>query len=169
MSLPSLTALEAALADYLRTLTFDGRSVADFPARFLGDAGTAVPLRVHAICGALDPETGELPEEWGQLVLPALVASALRSEGETFDLCDVTLTLLSSPDEIEAPARIEERFKWLLQIFDDDNAEDVAAGITEASDDVHVIGLVLTGKDAQDNGRHVVRTIALRVTATRKS
>lgn len=175
MSLATRTTVERALAAYLQTVTFDGKTLADFPGTFAGDSATPVPLSVHCICGEVG-ENGEIPAEWGVLRMPAIVIACPRSQPHLigYDECSVAITAITTPDEINAPAQVQARAGWLSALFDEDNLDLIrdALNAPESGEDtrpvkgIHVVGMMRDGEDHQENGHQVFSAVKLLVSAT---
>ncbi len=176
MSLATRTTVERALAAYVQTITLGGKTLADFTARFEGEAPEDPPhtLAVHCMVGEIG-EDGELPEEWTKLPLPALVVSSPSSQPNAigYDLCDVELTMITTPIEVDAPSKVQERTGWLSALFHEDNLDIITAALnppasgpdTRPVQGITIIGLERNGENHATNGLHVMDTLRLRVHA----
>jgi hypothetical protein len=179
MSLDTHTTLERAFGAFisaaqLQNAAFELETLADFGGRFKGDDGELVPLSVNCIPGKIGP-SGEIPEEWGNLKLPALIVAIAQSDAHLvgYDVCDVQFIAITSPDEINAPTMVQRRIGWLSAIFDEDNLDAIAADLNApaAGEDtrlvkgLQVIGIMRAGQSHAENGRHVLSTLKLEVSA----
>lgn len=171
MSLSALntrSSVERAFASYLSTVDFGGVSAATLGGSFLGEeTGAAHPFAVHVMAGDIGEE-GELPEEWEQLELPALVVQSPDSTRHEigYDVCELTLNAMTTHSENQAPDRTTIRLAWLMSIFDDANLEALAGTIAALVDGLTIIGIEYVGDSHQDNGRQIMGIVRLRVHAT---
>lgn len=171
MSLSELntrSSVERAFATYLSTVDFGGVSVANLGGAFLGEeTGVTHPFAIHVMAGELGEE-GELPEEWEQLKLPALVVQSPDSTRHAlgYDVCELTLNAMTTPQEKQAPERTTIRLAWLMSIFDDANLDALAGTIAELVDGLTIIGIEYIGDSHQENGRQIMGIVRLRVHAT---
>lgn len=174
MSLATRSTAERAIAHYLSTVQLDGVGLADFPATFKGDEATEVPLSFHCIAGEIGAQ-GEIPEEWANLTMPAVVVASARSDPHYigYDICDVSIVVITTPEEIDAPARVQARIGWVSTLFDEDNldavVEDLNPPLTgsdaRAVKGIQFIGLERNGEDRTENGRQILESVKLRVHA----
>lgn len=174
MSLATRTTVERALAHYIATSDLEGVSLGDFAATFKGDEYTAVPLAIHCIPGAIGQQ-GEIPEEWAKLTLPAIVVACARSEPHLvgYDICEVSLIAITTPEEIDAPAKVQARVGWLSALFDEDNLDEIVDALNpppSGPDDravrgIQFVGLERAGEDHTENGRQILSSVKLKVHA----
>ena len=169
--------VERAIAAYIAGLTYAGKSVADFGGKFEGEPASdpAHPLAVHNICGEI-AEDGALPEARETLQLPALIVSSVNSAPHLigYDICDVNLTSLTLPTELNAPAQLQLRTGWLSAVFDEARLDAITAALnppasgpdTRPVQGLTIIGIERAGEDHSTNGRHLVDVLRLRVHAS---
>lgn len=162
------SSVERAIALYLKSVDFGGLNAANLGGAFLGEPSeTTRPLAVHVMAGEIDEE-GELPEEWEQLTLPALVVQCPSSDPHPigYDICEVSLLMMTTPQEQRAPDRTRVRTAWLTSIFDEQFLPTLATALSATIDGLTVIGIERVGDSHQENGRHIIGVARLRVHAT---
>ena len=174
MSLQIRTTVERAIAAYIQTVSLGGVLLSSFTGTFRGDSANAVPLTFACICGEI-AEDGAIPEEWSKLTMPAIVVACPRSErpGCAYDECHVSITAITTPDEVDAPARVQARAGWLAALFHEDNLDLITAALNaplagpdlRAVKGIAVIGIMFDGEDHQENGHLVFSSVKLKVSA----
>lgn len=173
MSLATRITAERALGAYLSNVTLGSGetvlSLAAYPGRFKGDEQTVVPLSFHCLPGVIGPQ-GELPDEWAKVRLPAIIVASVRSEPHLcgYDICDVQIVALTTPDEIHAPAQVQARVGFISAVFDEDRLDDVVAALNSpaaAVRDIQFVGLERDGDDHTENGKQLISTMKLKVHA----
>ena len=175
MSLATRHTVERAIAAYTQTATLGGKTIADFGGKFKGEeTGPTLPINVHTMPGEVG-EDGAIPEEWSALKLPALVVSSSDSQPHPcgYDICEVSLTCITTPDEINAPTQVQLRTGWLSALFDEDRLDEITASLnappsgpdTRPVKGITVIGIERAGEAHSNNGMHVMDVLRLRVHA----
>ena len=130
-----------------------------------------VPLQIACIVGEIGPN-GEVPEQWTQLRMPALVVACPRSEAHPcgYDECRVQLNAITTPDEIDGPKQVQARVGWLATLFHDDNLDIIRDNLNAgAVEGARIIGIERDGEDHQENGKQIFSILKLRVDAASES
>lgn len=160
--------VERALVAYIQNVSLDGARLTSMTGRFAGDESEH-PLTFSNITGEVG-ENGELPEEWTKLRLPAVVVACPRPEAQPggYDLCPTQIAVITTPDEIEAPERVQARIGWLADLFHEDNLEDIRGALNDPAAAVRggvIIGIERDDEEHGEDGRHVMSTLKLKVYA----
>lgn len=176
MSTHTRNTVQRALAAFLGTAQVTVapgvvKGIADYPGAFKDPATggmQAAPIGIHISCGQIG-EDGALPAEWTALKLPALIVNSITSDPHDigYEICDVRLFAMTTAEEANAPAAVDDRAGWLESLFDEDNLDAIRDQLNAADAPVKlsVVGIVRDGTAHEQRDGFVMSGVKLKVHA----